>query len=133
MSVKFSRTRLAEEIIKRLDSGESVDQVAQEVAAFLITQGKTSELSSLLRDCTRLRADKDGVVEVNALTAHPIDDSLKKQIEKTVLSNYKNARKVVIHSKIDPDVIGGVSLSFVNSSLDLSIRARLNKLKALAS
>lgn len=133
MRPKFSRARLAKEIIKRLDNGESAEKISQEVAALLISMGKTSELSSLLRDCTRLRAERDGIVEVDAVTARPLDKDLERYVEKTTKDRYKNAKKVIIHNRVDPGVIGGISLSFVDSSLDLSIRARLNKLKALTT
>lgn len=133
MSYKFSRAKLAKEIITRLDRGDSPEKISEQVAAFLINAGKTSEISSLLRDCTKLRAERDGIVEVDAVTARPLDKDLEKYIEKTTLAHYKDAKKVVIHNRVDPDVIGGVSLSFVNASLDLSIRARLNKLKALTT
>ncbi|MBI5357492.1 F0F1 ATP synthase subunit delta [Candidatus Saccharibacteria bacterium] len=133
MSPKFSRAKLAQEIIKRLDKGESAEKISQEVAALLISVGKTSELSSLLRDCTKIRVQRDGIVEVNAVTARPLDKDLERYVEKTAKDRYKNAHKVIIHNRVDPDIIGGISLSFVDSSLDLSIRARLNKLKALTT
>lgn len=133
MSTKFSRTKLAKEIVSRMDKGESAEKISNEVAALLITLGKTSELSSLLRDCMELRAEKDGIVEVSCVTARPLDKSLEQYIEKTARSEYKNVSKVIIHNRVDPDVIGGVSISLGSASLDLTIRARLNKLKALTT
>jgi ATP synthase F1 delta subunit len=131
-SHKFSRTKLSEETVKRLKSGSSNKRLSKQIAAYLIESGKTSELNSLLRDLIELRANEDGIIEVDATSAFPIESEQKKQIESFVKSKHKNIKKIIINNRIDKNVIGGVELSFANNNIDLTIIAKLNKLKALA-
>jgi F0F1-type ATP synthase delta subunit len=131
--VKLARRKLASEIAKRLDSGEAMPHVARAVAALLIDTNKTSELNSLLRDVQEIRARQNGIVEVTASSAHLLTDEQRSDIEKATRRQYPNAKKIIIHHQQNPDIVGGVSLSFANASLDLTIRAKLNRLRALTT
>lgn len=130
---KFDRTKLAEEIIARLEKGQSPESVSKTVAAYLIDSNKTSEVNSLIRDCIDMRARHKGIVELNATTAFPITPQQEAQIQSLAKSIFDDVNKVIIHKSIDEDVIGGINLSFANSNLDLTVRGKLNKLRALVS
>jgi ATP synthase F1 delta subunit len=129
-SSKFSRTSLAEYITSALDKKTS-GRLKKEVAAYLLEKGKTSEVDSLLRDVVAERVRRDNTVEVTAITAHPLTDPQRAEIEDHVKTIYPGARKVIINSRIDQSVIGGVRLEFSDKLLDLTVSAKLNKLKTL--
>jgi len=131
--VKLARARLAEEMVRRLDGGTSMDDVARQVAALLIDSGKTSELNSLLRDVQELRAQNSGVVEVTADSAYPLTSEQRTEIEQAARAQYPNTKQVIIHHRRNPDVIGGITLSFANARLDLTIRDKLNQLRTLTA
>ncbi len=131
--MKLARGKLAQEIARRIDKGESLEQVARQVAALLIDSGKTSELNSLLRDVQELRARQHGIVEVTAASAFALTAQQRTEIEQATRGHYPFAKKVIIHHQQDTEVVGGVSLSFANASLDLTIRAKLNQLRTLTA
>lgn len=110
---------------------EDGELVARQIAAYLIDTGKTSELNSLLRDITDIRAEQNGIVELSATTAFALSSEQTAEVEDLVKKQYPSAKQVIIHNELNPDVIGGVSLSMPRASLDLTIRAKLNKLKSL--
>ena len=133
MAKKFSRIALAQEIVKRLDSGDDISKISKGVAAFLIENNKTHEVNSLLRDCMELRAKKSGTVELTAASSHKLTGDQKKDITDKVRNIYPTSKKVIIHEELDENVIGGLKLTFANANLDLTIRGKLNQLRALVS
>lgn len=123
---KFSRSALAKYIV---GSDKSEATVAQEVAAFLVEAGKTSDLDSLMRDVMEIRGREEGVVELTARSAHPLNPVVKSEIEAVATRLYPTARQVIIHEVHDEKLIGGVRLQFANASLDLTIKTKLNTLR----
>jgi F-type H+-transporting ATPase subunit delta len=130
--VKTPRTRLSRLIAERtLNKGVSKD-LSTEVAAYLLSEGRVSELDSVLRD---VQADwaEAGYVEVIAASAHPLTSTVKADIMKQVKQLYPNAKQVVVTEQPDPEIIGGVRLVLANQQLDLSVEAKLNKFKQLTA
>lgn len=124
---KFSRKDLAQYIAENLDNN---DALAEKIAGFLIDHGKVSELGSIMRDVIDVRAQVLGVVELTATSAFPLDNTAKNQIENLVKERFSGVSEIIIHEKIDKTLLGGVDLDFANANLDLTIRAKLNKLRS---
>lgn len=126
--MKASRTRLAKLVADQtLKKGVS-KRFDREVAAYLLSEGRTDELDSLLRD---VQADwaAAGHVEVIARSAYPLTATVQADIRREVKKIHPQARQIVINEVTDPDVVGGVRLNLPNQQLDLSIRSKLNRFK----
>lgn len=128
--MKTPRTRIAQTIADYTLKRGGSDEYAREVAAYLLSEGRVSELNSLLRD---VQADwaEAGYVEVLAASAHSLTDSIRADIMAQVRALYPEATQIVVTEVPDPEVIGGVRLSLANQQLDLSVEAKLNKFKQL--
>jgi F-type H+-transporting ATPase subunit delta len=130
--MKTPRTDIASILASRtLQKGLGKAEIMS-LAAYLLEEGRTGELDSLLRD---VQADwaKDGVVEVIASSAHELSPQVIKDIEAEARSIYKDAKRIIITTKIDPEIVGGVRLAFVDYRLDLSVAGELKKFKTLAT
>lgn len=111
--------------------GQSNDPgFAKEIAAFLLAERRTAELDSIIRDIMQYRADH-GIVEVMAISAHPLTDSIRQDIKAQAMSLYPAAKQVIITYKHDKTVVGGVRLELANQHLDLTVRNTLNRFKQL--
>jgi F0F1-type ATP synthase delta subunit len=130
--MKASRTRIAAIIAEKIDASADVSQLSREVAAYLLAEGRSGELDSLLRDVIQYRADR-GIVEVMAVSAFPLDSSSRTDIEAEVRGRFPAAKTVIMSEVHDADVVGGVRLEFANQQLDLSIRSKLNRFKQLTT
>jgi F0F1-type ATP synthase delta subunit len=128
--MKAPRSRLARLIADHTLAKGSSKQLSQGVAAYLLSERRTNELDSVMRDVLFDWAG-DGYVEVLAASAHPLSDEVKADIAKQAKSIYPGAKQITITEKHDPDIIGGVRLSLANQQLDLSVEAKLNKFKQL--
>ncbi|MCA9325626.1 F0F1 ATP synthase subunit delta [Candidatus Saccharibacteria bacterium] len=124
--MKFSRVKLAQILSERLNEGKGSSRFATEIAAYLLAEGRTKELDSLLRDMQQDLAD-NGRLEVTAVTAFPMSAKALSDAKSTLKKAFPGAKQVIISERIDPDVIGGVKLELANQQLDVSVRSRLNK------
>jgi F0F1-type ATP synthase delta subunit len=125
-----TRTQLADAILDSLGT-ESSEQVAKDVAEYLLKNGKTAELSSLMRDVASERAERDGIVEVTATAAHPLDKAEEAEIERVVRLIYPNSRQVIINHRLDPSAVGGIRLNFAHKQLDMTVKSKLTRLRSL--
>lgn len=130
--MKQSRAVLASTIAASTLKDGSSKRLSQQIAAYLLSERRTGELSSLLRD---VQADWSaaGYVEVLATSAHPLTPAIKTIITKQMQALYPAAKQIIITEILDPSVIGGVRLSLANQQLDLSIEAKLHTFKQLTS
>lgn len=130
--MKQPRTRIARLIAdKTLQSGVST-RFVKAVAAYLLSERRTGEVASIMRD---VQADwaESGYVEVIARSAYPLNQVAKQDITKQVKALYPRAKQVAITEVLDPGLIGGVRLELANRQLDLSVQAKLNKFKQLTA
>ena len=130
--MKTPRHQIAAALAQRSLGSINTAEFANEIAAYLLTARRTNELNSLLRDVSQYRADH-GVVEVMALSAHPITKSVRTDIEQQVRALYPSAKTVIVTERHNATVVGGVRLEFANQQLDLSVRAKLNRFKQLTA
>jgi len=128
--MKTPRTRIASAIADRSLKGASPKQLSREVAAYLLAEGRVSELNSLLRD---VQADwaEAGHVEVLASSAYPLSAETKRDIEREGRKLYPKAERIIVTEIHDESIIGGVQISLANQQLDLSVEAKLNRFKQL--
>lgn len=124
----FSRTKLASYIADVAAAKQPPEDLAKSVAAYLVDAGKTAELNSLLRDVAEERARANGFLEVTAVSAYPLNDQEKQEIEAVARRQYPGVNKVVIRPENDEQAVGGIRLLFPHHQLDLTIRTKLNRL-----
>ena len=120
----ISNKQLAEIIYLQLQKQAS-EKVAKEVSKFLVQSKRTKDLSKIMRELSRLQYERDNVQEVTMTSAHKLNESVKQKILKQM-----NVEHYVINEVIDEDLIGGVRIESNDSIFDLSVRNRLQKLKA---
>lgn len=130
--MKQSRVKLAKAIADRTLRDGLSRQLSREIAAYLLSERRTSDLDSVLRD---VQADwaAAGHVSVLASSAYPLTATVKTDIEHQIRQLYPGVRSITVNEVRDPDVVGGVRLSFADQRLDLSVRAQLNKFKQLTT
>lgn len=128
--MKVGRKSLAK-IVADKARHESAKSEARAVAAYLLTEKRTGELGSLLRDVQAVWAD-EGYVEVIATSAHELSATAKRDIEDQARALYPEAKHVLVTPQLDPAVIGGVRLEVVAYQLDLTTKAMLNRFKTAA-
>lgn len=130
--MKQPRHLLVEAIAKRTMQVKGTSLLTHEIAAYLLTENRVSELDSILRDVIEYRAER-GHVEATAVSAHPLTELAKREIEDMVKDNYPHASSITISEQIDPEVVGGVRVVLPHEQLDMTLRSKLANFKRLTS
>lgn len=130
--MSFSRSSLVNEMNKQIAAGKS-SRLAKAVAAYLIETGKTSEINSLERDVIEGRSTENGVVELTAISAHPLEQAQLQEIERIIKKLNPTCKEVIVNQNLDESLVGGIRLEFANQLLDLSASSKLSKLRQLIS
>lgn len=128
--MKQPRAKLAGAIAAQTLSTGKSKNYSRQIAAYLLSEGRVSELESIMRDVQTSWAES-GFVEVIARSAHDIPAATQAKIAKQAKALYPNAKKVVVTPVLDPSVLGGVQITVASQQLDLSVEAKLNRFKQL--
>lgn len=130
--MSVARHSLSKVIAERTMHVSDTDKLAKEVAAYLLAEGRTADLESVIRDVMQYRAEK-GQVEVIAVSAHELDDETIREIKDTIRRQFPNADKIIVSRQHDPEVVGGIQIKLANQQLDMTIRSKLDTFKRLTT
>jgi len=106
---------------------DKIDTQFMNFLKFLIQERRIISLYGIAKEYRRLVNDYLGIWDVNIVTAVPIDEeneiSLKEKLSK------KFQKKIILSKKVNPKLIGGLTLIMGNVMLDWTLTCRLKKLK----
>jgi F0F1-type ATP synthase delta subunit len=124
MAVRLSRRKMAAFVADKLVAGHSVSESLKEVAAYLLTSGRTREQELLVRDIENEMAAR-GVVVADVASAHPLDASIQAEIKAMT-----GAKSVQLRQSVDETLLGGIRIDIPGKRFDGTIRHKLNALRA---
>lgn len=108
-----------------LSNKMSQSTLSATLAAYLVQNRRSGELDAIMREVSRQREARDGVTEVTATSAFKLNEATKKAITALL-----GSKKLIINEVVDSEMLGGVRLETSEQQLDLTVRNRLNQLKA---
>lgn len=123
MALRLSRRKMATFVAEKLVAGEKPAAALKEVAAYLVDTRRTRELELLVRDIEDALAAR-GTVVADVTSAHPLSDTLKKEIASLV-----GGKSLQLRETINPEVLGGVRVDVPGKRFDGTIRHKLTALK----
>lgn len=125
---KASNIAIADALLRQFRSGLEPDKIAEGLAAFLIEERRIGDKNAILRDVERQLFNLESTLYVRTTSASELTAELNQQISE-IFSKSTEAKKVIISSEINQDVIGGVRCQTTDLILDLTIRRQLQQLK----
>ncbi|MBS7224715.1 MAG: ATP synthase F1 subunit delta [Clostridiaceae bacterium] len=69
---------------------------------------------------------EEGICEVTAVTASPMDADLIEKLKEKMCS--VTGKKVVLQTRVDPSILGGIVVKVDNKQIDTSVKTRLEEL-----
>jgi len=93
----------------------------------LINRGRMDELKEIFIEFERGYKEKNNILEAEAVTAVEMTEEQIEQVKKELGKKY--GKTVVLKTRVDPSIIGGMVLYIGNEMLDASVRARFEGLK----
>lgn len=99
---------------------------------FLIIEAEmVDRLEDIIDDARRLLYQQEGVFDIEVTTRSPLSEKQEKEIVMTLTK--KTNKKIVIHSNVDPDIVGGMVVRIGDTLLDGSLRGKLKRLQTQIS
>lgn len=130
--MKVARTELATVIGERTLHVTDVKELTRELAAYLLSENRVSELESLMRDVLTYR-QSHGIIEAVASSAHELGQVVEQEVAELLREQYPDAKQVIVRGRHDPELIGGLKVQLPNEQLDMSVRAKLATFKRLTT
>jgi F0F1-type ATP synthase delta subunit len=80
-------------LAERFATTQDPAKLEQEVAAYLLSEKRASELDSLMRDIAQLRAD-EGYVEADVVSAFSLTPAAEADVKAVLKSAYPRAKSI---------------------------------------
>lgn len=125
---KLSRRQIAQAFVK-LASTESHSKAVKSLAAYLVQHKRSAEIDLILNDIAQVIHDTQGRVFARITSARVVDESLRADLVK-LIKKLAQASSVEIKPSIDESLIGGLIIETPELAVDLSVRGKLNQLRA---
>ncbi len=114
------------DIIEKIFGGKISDTTLNFLCV-LTLKGRIKYLSGITEDFHDKWRDKEDVLGVTVTSAKSLTDKQRKQLVKKLSEKYH--KKIELSEKTDPDIMGGLIVSFKDTMLDGSVRTRLRDIR----
>lgn len=121
---KITAKQLAVYAADGLQKGLSPQQISDTVASVLVSQRSSRDVLAFGR-ALETELHNRGVTQITVSSVHKVGDSVKQQLAEAL-----GVKKPLFAEVIDPELIGGIKASTLESQLDLSVAAKLQAFKA---
>lgn len=95
----------------------------------LVENGTIRELNGCEETFRNHYYEDNGIMEVTAITAVPLTDALQEKLRKNLEA--KTGKTILLNSRVDTTVLGGVRLELADERLDSTVRNRLDGIARL--
>lgn len=106
--------------------GGKISDTTLDFLCLLTQKGRITELEGIITAYRRLWCEKAGILEAVVTTAVPLTKQQRSALKDKLKKKY--GKKIILTEKTDPDILGGVIVSFGDTMLDGSVRTKLQSL-----
>ncbi len=128
--MRVTNRQIAAAVRAQLEGGMSPATATRSLAAYLVAERRSKDLSAIMREIERRMAVDDGVLAGSVTSARPLSKSTQDHITR-LLKAETGVQKVQLHEDINQDVLGGVVVESSELRLDLTVRRQLQRLKGI--
>ncbi|XP_032669657.1 ATP synthase subunit O, mitochondrial [Odontomachus brunneus] len=133
-------TKLAEFIkdpsIKRKDKSETFKVIGSKVSmngatanllTLLAENGRLGKINQVINLYKLIMAANRGEVVCEVVTAKPLDVDMKTKLESALKGFLKKGQTILLTTKVDPSIIGGMLVSIGDKYVDMSVASKIKK------
>ncbi len=100
-----------------------LDAIVREFVTFLARENVLKKAPYILREYEALAKKADGIIELTVMSATPLSERIKKEIEAAFEGT------VEMETVVYPEILGGVIVRAGNTILDGSVKTKISTLK----
>ena len=97
----------------------------------LAGNARLTELDKIASNFSELMKAKRGEVEATITSAEPLTKAQTNAIASAMKSQVGEGKKVIISSKVDPSIVGGLQVQIGDQFLDLSVASRIDSISRI--
>ncbi len=110
---------------------EGASEYVKNFIKILCEKKCTHLFSECVKNFEKLYNKKYNIENVTVITAFPLSEALREKLTRKLSDDLK--KKVILDLKVDESILGGLIIRTENSQTDVSVRARLDAIKAQLS
>lgn len=122
---------IRQSIIETVAKKIKLSEVSTDTLLLTAQNGRIALLGFILDEFIKLYYQDKGIVEVTVETAVELSDTQDKKL-RTVLEDKLNT-KVILNYLVNPEVLGGLKVSFDSFLIDDTLQTKLKRMKLLLS
>ncbi len=108
--------------------GDKLDDAQANFMRVLVDNGRLQVLPEIRDLFVELKNEHEGVVDAEIVSAFPLEDAAVKKLTQTLKSRFK--AKLNVSVTVDPELIGGVTITVGDDVIDASVRGKLANMAA---
>jgi len=113
------------EAFKIIGSKGSMNPATQNLLSLLAENGRLPKLNVIINLYKLLMAANRGEVVCEVVTAIPLDADTKAKLESTLKRLLKKGQTILLSTKVDPSIIGGMIVSVGDKYIDMSVASKI--------
>ncbi|XP_020285573.1 ATP synthase subunit O, mitochondrial [Pseudomyrmex gracilis] len=122
--------------VKRKDKAEAFKAIASKVSLnpatanlliLLAENGRLSKINQIINLYKLIMAANRGEVVCEVVTARPLDADTKSKLESALKGFLKKGQNILLTTKVDPSIIGGMLVSIGDKYVDMSVASKIKK------
>ncbi len=110
--------------------GSKVDGKLMDFLKIILEKGRFDCLPAIRSSAEKIFDEISGRVQATVTTAEPIEESVRKRIEKSLST--KLGKQIQLESRVDPSVIGGMVVRIGDTVYDGSVQSQLSQVRSRA-
>ncbi len=115
--------------IELLDTtiGDKLHPLTIAALRLMVVKGRAAELDGVRRAFVELRRERDRLVFAHVASAQPLDEQARKELIANLEKRIQ--KKIEPEFVVEPSLIGGVRVTYLNTVLDGSVRGSFSRLR----
>ncbi|KAK7868502.1 hypothetical protein R5R35_001910 [Gryllus longicercus] len=113
--------------IKQIAAKLSLTPPSSNLLGLLAENGRLKSLEGVINAFRTIMAAYRGEVPCEVTTAKPLDDATKIELEGALKSFLKKGETLLLTTKVDPSIIGGMVVTIGDKYVDMSISSKIKK------
>ncbi|XP_011139209.1 ATP synthase subunit O, mitochondrial isoform X2 [Harpegnathos saltator] len=115
------------EAFKAIGSKVSMNAATANLLTLLAENGRLGKINQVINLYKLIMAANRGEVVCEVITAKPLETDMKNKLESALKGFLKKGQTILLTTKIDPSIIGGMLVSIGDKYIDMSIASKIKK------
>ncbi|XP_026498633.1 ATP synthase subunit O, mitochondrial [Vanessa tameamea] len=115
------------EAFKNLSSKTSMSPTTGNLMGLMAENGRLKNLDGVINAFKIMMSAHRGEVNCEVITAKPLDQTQKQNLESALKKFVKSNESILLTTKVDPSLIGGMVVSIADKYVDMSIASKVKK------